>query len=119
MAHGFIEYRGRAMLNCHEGICGYIGGQLHALSLTAHFSAIAPVVRVWKEALMVGAGSSRIGLDDVLADEATKDLFTEALTDLYPSFGEDQPRTKDLVRQLIAFLALGESALERGYRPAP
>lgn len=112
MGHGFIEYRGGAMLNCHEGISGYIGERLHELSLSPEFNAIVPAVSAWREALEMPPGCSAIRLDETLADERTRWLFIEALTEVHAALEDDQPRTKEQVRQLIAFLELGEASLK-------
>lgn len=117
MGHGCIEYRGGVMLNCHEGISGYVGERLHELSLSPEFRAIAPVVSVWREALEMPPGCSAIRLDEPLVDERTRTLFIEALAVVHAALQDDQPRTKEQVRQLIAFLELGESGLKGVFKP--
>lgn len=117
MGHGFIEYRGGAMLNCHEGISRHVGEKLHELSLSSEFKAIVPAVSAWREALEMPPGCSAISLDQALQDEQTRCLFVEALTCVYAGLDDDQPRTKEQVRQLIAFIELGESSLKGVFKP--
>ena len=115
MGHGFIEYGGGVMLNCHEGISARVGDHLNDIARRPEYLGIAPAVRSWREALEMPNGCSAIKLDLVLPDEATKKQFVEALTEVHARLEGD--RAKGRVRQLIAFLTLGESALEGVFKP--
>jgi hypothetical protein len=115
MGHGFIEYGGGVMLNCHEGISARVGDYLDDMARRPEYLGIAPAVRFWKEALEMPNGCSAIKLDLVLPDEATKKQFVEALTEVHGRL--EGYRAKGQVRQLIAFLMLGESALEGVFKP--
>ena len=115
MGHGSIEYGGGVMLNCHEGISARVGDYLDDIARRPEYWVIAPVVRLWKEALEMPSGCSAIKLDLVLPDEATKTQFVEALTEVHGRLEGD--RSKGQVRQLIAFLMLGESALRGAFKP--
>lgn len=105
------------MRNCHEGTCEYLVDRLEEIALRPEYLAIAPAVELWKKALDVPPGSSRVDFDLVLADDATKTLFIEALTNVHGALKTD--RAKDQTRQIIKFLALGEQALDRVFRPDP